>query len=232
MAGETRVLTFAEGVSVEAPPQTFLIASSLSQYASDADFVTAKGSAAAQGDIYLNTTDGKIHYYDTSWQVITTDFIGINEYPSGTINGVNKDFSLNYTLITGTLHVLIDGIDMPNDTWSLSYPVITFVDAPVLGKKVEAKYLSSGASATLSLGTIERKVETHLVTSGEISDKKITLQQTPADPTEVTVSVRGGAPQAYGYDFEIINDNELSWNGLGLDGQIIAGSILVIIYYF
>lgn len=69
MAGETKVLTYAEGVEVSAPAQSFLVASSLSTYASDADFVTAKGSVASTGDFYGNTTDGTIHYYDgTLWR--------------------------------------------------------------------------------------------------------------------------------------------------------------------
>jgi hypothetical protein len=56
MAGETRVLVFAEGVSTSSPEQSFLQTTSFTSYASDAAFVTAKGSAADAGDVYFNTT--------------------------------------------------------------------------------------------------------------------------------------------------------------------------------
>lgn len=69
MAGETKILSFSEGTAVTAPSQSFLIASSLSVYANDAAYVAAKGSAAAEGDIYANSTDGMIHTYDgTNWK--------------------------------------------------------------------------------------------------------------------------------------------------------------------
>lgn len=48
-------------------PSTLL--SQLGYHASDAAFVTAKGSAAVGGDMYINSTDGFIHYYTTSWQI-------------------------------------------------------------------------------------------------------------------------------------------------------------------
>jgi len=63
MAGITRVLQFAEGVSTTAPVVTFLQATELAQFADDAAFVTAVGRPAQDGDIYYNTTDDVVRVY-------------------------------------------------------------------------------------------------------------------------------------------------------------------------
>jgi hypothetical protein len=71
MAGETRILKFAEGVSVGAPISTGIGATSLGVYPSQAAFVTDKGSAAAEGDAFFNSTTDKVEFYDgTSWRTV------------------------------------------------------------------------------------------------------------------------------------------------------------------
>ncbi len=63
-------LTFADGFeSASAPTQGTLQASQLQSYASDSAFETAKGSAGADGDAYINTTDNRIHYYAGAWRI-------------------------------------------------------------------------------------------------------------------------------------------------------------------
>jgi len=66
-----RDLDFADGIEPSvAPDNGTLQASALQVYASDAAFVTAKGSAAANGDIYINSTDNCIHHYvGGAWRV-------------------------------------------------------------------------------------------------------------------------------------------------------------------
>jgi len=78
MAGETKILKFAEGVSVDAPAQSFLSASNIQSYANDAAYVAAKGAAAEASDFYYNTTDNNIRYYDdVGWKILG------QEIPSG-----------------------------------------------------------------------------------------------------------------------------------------------------
>lgn len=85
MAGITRVLTFAEGVSVSAPSQTFLQTNQLQTAADDATFVSDKGSAAADGDIYYDTTLDVIKIYaNGAWQVVLDDSDTDNATLSGT----------------------------------------------------------------------------------------------------------------------------------------------------
>lgn len=55
--------------------QTTLNANAIQVHASDAAFVAAKGSGAAAGDVYVNSTDGMIHWYDGAsgaWRVATS----------------------------------------------------------------------------------------------------------------------------------------------------------------
>lgn len=56
MAGEVKVLQFSEGVSTGAPTQVGVTATNLGTFANDAAYVADKGSAAANGDTYYNTT--------------------------------------------------------------------------------------------------------------------------------------------------------------------------------
>lgn len=97
MAGVTRVLSFAEGVSVSAPTQSSIQATSLADYADDAAFVTAKGSAAETGDMYYNTTDNLIHYYDDAgvWRSVEAEK---NNYAGTSTPTVNDDSSAGYSV--------------------------------------------------------------------------------------------------------------------------------------
>lgn len=91
--GEIVLLSFSEGVETTAPTQQGLYASGLRVYASDAAYVTAKGSAAAAGDAYQNSTDGKIHYYHTSWIVINTT---VNKFDATDAPTVDDDTGDGY----------------------------------------------------------------------------------------------------------------------------------------
>lgn len=68
-----RELNFVDGfTSASEPTQNLVIATSFKQYASDAAYVTGKGSAAANGDAYYNTTDHLVRIYrDGAWESIT-----------------------------------------------------------------------------------------------------------------------------------------------------------------
>lgn len=74
MSGTTKVLTFSEGVSVSAPSQSFLSASNIQVYADDAAYVSAKGSAAIDGNCYYNSTTDLIRYYSNgAWSNLIDD---------------------------------------------------------------------------------------------------------------------------------------------------------------
>lgn len=94
-----RELDFADSFeSSAAPTAGFTTASAIKSFASDAAFVTAKGSAAAAGDIYHNTVSNQIKEYNGStWREV------VASEGAQTIAG-DKTFS-NNVIVTGDLTV-------------------------------------------------------------------------------------------------------------------------------
>lgn len=72
-------------------------------------------------------------------------------------------------------------------------------------------------------------VENIELTLQNISDKFVTLKQTPLIPSAVIVVPEGGIPQINGVDFEIIG-NKVSWKDKGLDGFLDNTDVLIIQY--
>jgi hypothetical protein len=233
MAGEVKALEFAEGTIVLSAPTTFFISSSgLLPFASDAAFVVSKGSAAVEGDAYANTTDHTMHYYDGSaWLSYGSSFIGLQEVPVGLVNGINTDYTISSAPIDATVVVLRDGLKVPVAQYSFAHPVVSFVTAPAIGQLIEVSYLTNGTSATRTLNLTNQIVENRLITVGEMAAKKLTLANTPGVPTEVICDMASGSIQIYGLDFNIINGNQLNWSALGMDGVVLAGTYLRIVYY-
>jgi hypothetical protein len=90
-----RILDFTDGFSSNsAPSQGSIQQNSLAVFASDAAFVVAKGSAAALGDMYSNSTTTQVRYFDgTQWEDLvgqTSISVGINHIDNST--GDNTSF--------------------------------------------------------------------------------------------------------------------------------------------
>ena len=68
------------------------------------------------------------------------------------------------------------------------------------------------------------------LTATDISEKKVTLGGVPVVPEKTILDVITGVAQVYETDFIIIGD-QLSWDGLGLDGKLIEGEQLRIEYF-
>jgi len=68
------------------------------------------------------------------------------------------------------------------------------------------------------------------VTVGEAAAKQLALAIPTTDLTKVVLFPVGGVPQEYAVDFDMLNTTDLSWNGLGLDGIIASGDVLLITY--
>lgn len=65
MSGEVKKLQFSEGTSVGNPTDLSLATSTnhLKSFANDAAYIADKGSAAAEGDVYIDSTYGRVRYY-------------------------------------------------------------------------------------------------------------------------------------------------------------------------
>lgn len=69
------------------------------------------------------------------------------------------------------------------------------------------------------------------LTELDIAQKKLTLTLTPDLSYTVTVAPRQGCQQFIGSDF-LVNGKEIRWEGLGLDGLLIAGDIVQVDYFY
>jgi hypothetical protein len=158
--------------------------------------------------------------------------VGYDEIPSGLCNGINTVFQiLNEPLTEGSLWVYVDGIKLKPTEWSLLVTDITLTFAPAIGQQVTASYLSKGTpNAPTPPPSGVEYVEYPNLSSGDIIAKQITLAALPATASKVKLDLIGGTAQIYGDDF-LVSASILSWNGLGLDGVLIAGDRLRIAYF-
>ena len=72
-------------------------------------------------------------------------------------------------------------------------------------------------------------IQTITLNSQQIANKYVTLLDAPANPSSVTLDIKGGIPQLFGEDFFVMGDM-LTWNTLGLDGFLEVGDVLIIEY--
>lgn len=72
-------------------------------------------------------------------------------------------------------------------------------------------------------------VEYRTLTAPEVAAKQLILGAAPASATDVSVNIVSGTAQAYGLDFTVAG-NVLDWSGLGMDGLVSLGDVLVISY--
>jgi hypothetical protein len=138
-----------------------------------------------------------------------------------TINVADEDVDLGHINSLNTLSGVSPGsVDLG------MFPGSTIPDDSTIKEALEAleTAVESGSAAS-------EEVEYRTITSGEATAKTLTLSETPSDPTKVKVFAVGGPVQIYGVDFSVVGD-ALTWNGLGLDGILDAGDVLVIIYNF
>lgn len=65
-----------------------------------------------------------------------------NEIPTGTINGINKDFELAYNPATEVIVRLTGSVIVPgiSKDYTISGKVITFIKAPKIGMEVVVSY--------------------------------------------------------------------------------------------
>ena len=81
-------------------------------------------------------------------------------------------------------------------------------------------------------GANERVKEKFTLTATDITNKYVTLGNTPSSPSSVSLDVIGGPPQEYGVDFVMdgTNPDRLSWDGYALDGVLEAGDKIRVTY--
>lgn len=201
-------------------------------FASDAAYEAFYGVPVG-GEHYYNSTDGTIRFYDgvaAEWREVGGGVI-TNQQRLGIGNGVNLNFSVStIPLNDESISVYVNGLRVEKTEYSVSSTLITFVTAPAIGQIVYASWLTTGTPVTPPVPSGTFQVEYHTVTGLEITNKEFTLSALPSDPTKVLVDMVNGSTQVYSVDF-VLTTNVLGWNGLGLDGVLIAGDILRVVYF-
>jgi hypothetical protein len=93
---------------------------------------------------YLNFGAGFSVTQDSS-EKVTMNIVGdVSETPTGSINGVNTQFTLAHTPISKVAtKVSVNGLYIKNSTWTLSGSVITLGFAPAAGSDIEVNYAYS-----------------------------------------------------------------------------------------
>lgn len=76
------------------------------------------------------------------------------------------------------------------------------------------------------------KVDVITIRQEHLDNKRITLTKPPISWEKIRVAPEGGPNQIFYKDFIIQNDSDLAWDGLGLDGLLEVGDVLVVEYFF
>lgn len=156
------------------------------------------------------------------------------EVPGGLVNGVNDTFGpLTYTPASNrSVIVFVDGIARKYGTeYTVTGLSITFQPGyiPVGGQEVYAAYATGGTPAPPPVVTGTLEVVDHQVTPAEETAKKFILAVTPPNPAKVVVDVYSGGPRRFNLDYTIVSD-EFRWNGYALDGVLLAGDWVRLVY--
>ena len=97
-----------------------------------------------------------------------------------------------------------------------------------------AKFLQikKGVPYNVNVDAIGRNYDQTLtLTAQNIAEKKIVLSFIPEFPERIKLTPDGGPQQIYGIDYIIINRNEISWDGFGLDGFLEEDEIIFLNYF-
>lgn len=74
------------------------------------------------------------------------------------------------------------------------------------------------------------EINTFTLSAGDITNKFVTLTSTPSSPSTTLLSVKGYPIQFYTDDY-VVTGNVLDWTGTPLDGTLIAGDKLKVIFW-
>jgi hypothetical protein len=170
------------------------------------------------------------------WRILGgtgSNITGLNEVPSGSVDGSNRFFTLSKIPVYGTLIVFRNGIKVEISEYSFLGQIITMNVAPAIAQKIEAFYIATGGATSGGgggVGSANFVVDYPSVNATDLINKYVVLSGIPNPATKTVLDIPTGTPQIYGTDF-IVSGNQLSWNALGLDGQVNLGDTFRVQYF-
>jgi hypothetical protein len=155
---------------------------------------------------------------------------------------------LNYGSVIYKLEAAPTNVGVDALTFDTIQVLPTFLDSvfkvvnasdPTKGTKVDASGLTAGATRTVHLAdrdvtldnVTQEITDVITLTTLMVTNKSVTLSQTPKIAANTKLNVDGGIPQRYSLDYSVTGA-VLSWTGLGLDGTLIAGDVLRVNYLY
>lgn len=100
-------------------------------------------------------------------------------------------------------------------------PATEVLAGPISGSSAQPMFRS------LVLTDLPTFVYEYTLNTTDISNNYITLPQAPEDPSLTLLNVVGGPMQLYTIDYTV-SGSQLFWFGLGLQGVLVAGDILIV----
>lgn len=133
----------------------------------------------------------------------------------------------------------IDGIGSGSTPTTTSWkdPVANYSALPLVGNTAgdvratldtSTLYVWNGTT-WISSSPNQYKVEKFTLLNGDIINKYVTLAATPTTASLVRLVIINGLEQDYSTDFTV-SGNQVSWNGLGLDGVLEINEKIIVIY--
>lgn len=180
------------------------------------------------------STKASIDYVDNLIIGIARKGAIIDFIDQATLDGLTPTAGDRYIIIDGTnINTIAEYNDM---AWSYSFPSANWL---VMNSTNDTDYTYDNdivvAFKWAISGTkqIEKaKVEQFILTGTDITNKKVTLSNSPITTSSVIVFVIGGSAQYNTIDYSVnVNTKEVSWDTLGLEEILEIGDSIIINYY-
>jgi len=124
--------------------------------------------------------------------------------------------------------------EIDGDTLDIDYVPTNYTRTTVGGITTDAEELTSHLKGIdNAIGGIGQTiVEFFSLNATDVSNKYVTLANTPKTANRVVVIVKNAPPQYYGDDYQMdgVTTDRLTWAGLGLDGELSSGDKLAVYY--
>lgn len=189
------------------------------------DFASLPATGNADGDVRVALDTGAIYVWNetsTSWVSATggSGLTNLNGQTGGSqsfaVGSSGSDFAVSSSTDVHTFNL--------PDASTSSRGVITTGTQTIGGDKTFNDDVSINGDFPLA-----HRVEQFTLSAGQIASKSVTLARTPYTASQTRLEVLEGPPQFYTQDFTV-SGTTLSWNGLGLDGILVEGDKINVIY--